>query len=118
MPIFLAFAFLLQTFSYLIIYADYEINKNYIAKNLCENKDRPELKCEGKCQLCKKMKTEDTKQNKGLPSTKTVKFTLLYSIRGGFSQTAALSASPSLSSVYRAGISSVHTSAVFHPPLG
>ena len=27
----------------------YEVNKDYIAKNLCINRNKPELKCCGKC---------------------------------------------------------------------
>lgn len=36
-----------------LIYAYYAINKDYIKKQLCENKDQPELKCDGKCHLKK-----------------------------------------------------------------
>lgn len=50
-----------QTFSRNILVLDYQCNKNYIAANLCENKDKPGMKCEGKCYLCKKIKTEDKK---------------------------------------------------------
>jgi hypothetical protein len=34
----------------------YELNKNYIAKNLCENRDKPAMKCCGKCYLRKQLK--------------------------------------------------------------
>lgn len=30
---------------------DYVLNYDYIAKELCENKTKPELKCNGKCHL-------------------------------------------------------------------
>ena len=30
---------------------DYIINYDYIANELCENKAKPELKCNGKCHL-------------------------------------------------------------------
>lgn len=40
---------------------DFLINQNYIAKNLCENRDKPQLHCNGKCQLCKKLTQEDNK---------------------------------------------------------
>lgn len=36
-----------------LIYAYYAINKDYIKKQLCENKDQPALKCDGKCHLKK-----------------------------------------------------------------
>jgi hypothetical protein len=35
--------------------ADYIINYDYISKVLCENKAKPELKCNGKCQLMKEL---------------------------------------------------------------
>ncbi|WP_396195675.1 hypothetical protein [Flavobacterium sp.] len=34
---------------------DYVVNYDYIAKVLCENKAKPELKCNGKCQLMKEL---------------------------------------------------------------
>lgn len=34
---------------------DYVINYNYISKELCENKAKPELKCNGKCHLMKEL---------------------------------------------------------------
>lgn len=36
-------------------YLDYLINKEYIAENLCENKEKPELQCNGKCHLKKEV---------------------------------------------------------------
>lgn len=42
----------------------FELNKRYIAENLCENRAKPELKCNGKCFLQKKLKeTEDSEKN-------------------------------------------------------
>ncbi|HLO74678.1 MAG TPA: hypothetical protein VK164_12130 [Flavobacterium sp.] len=34
---------------------DYVVNYDYISKELCENKAKPELKCNGKCQLMKEL---------------------------------------------------------------
>ena len=48
-----------QAFSKWMIVIEYELNKEYIAANLCENKERPILKCKGKCQMAKKMAAED-----------------------------------------------------------
>ncbi len=50
-----------QTFSKCVIVLDYQWNKDYIAKYLCVNRDKPEMKCEGKCYLCKKLKKEAKK---------------------------------------------------------
>jgi hypothetical protein len=35
--------------------AGYKLNKAYIAQTLCENKNKPELQCEGKCHLAKEI---------------------------------------------------------------
>jgi len=48
-----------QTFSKWFIFLEFSLNKNYIAAKLCENRSRPVLKCNGKCQLMKKMKQEE-----------------------------------------------------------
>ena len=34
-------------------HAFYQLSQDYIVENLCENRDRPELKCNGKCFLMK-----------------------------------------------------------------
>lgn len=36
-------------------YLEYALNQAYIAANLCENQDRPEMKCNGHCYLMKKV---------------------------------------------------------------
>lgn len=39
-------------------FVEYAINYDYISKILCINKDKPELSCNGKCQLMKKLKQQ------------------------------------------------------------
>jgi hypothetical protein len=39
---------------------DYLINKDYIAKNLCINKDKPKSCCKGKCHMIKELKKTNT----------------------------------------------------------
>ena len=43
-------------FSRLFIYASFELNRNYIATKLCENRDKPWMHCNGKCYFIKKIK--------------------------------------------------------------
>jgi hypothetical protein len=57
--IFLA-AFLAQTFSRTFVIADYYTNTSKYAKN-CENKARPKMHCNGKCQMMKKLQQEEKK---------------------------------------------------------
>ena len=44
------------------VYVGFEFNKNYIAANLCENRDKPVMQCLGKCYLSKKLKQEAQKE--------------------------------------------------------
>lgn len=42
---------------------DYIINYDYISTHLCENIEKPELKCNGKCHLKKELASEAKKDN-------------------------------------------------------
>ena len=37
------------------VYLDFELRKEYIIKNLCENRFKPQLHCDGKCYLAKSL---------------------------------------------------------------
>ncbi|WP_109413901.1 hypothetical protein [Pararcticibacter amylolyticus] len=50
------------SFSRMLVYAAFELNRNYIASTLCENRERPWLHCDGKCYLAKKMKQVEEKE--------------------------------------------------------
>ncbi|MBL7719261.1 MAG: hypothetical protein JNL72_10535 [Flavipsychrobacter sp.] len=55
---------LLQCAAQLGIIGMYRLNKDYIARNLCENRNKPKLKCNGKCQLNKQLKKANEQQEK------------------------------------------------------
>lgn len=55
---------LLAQFSRVFVYAGFELNEQYIATVLCENKDKPQLHCNGKCYLAKKLKQAEEKEKK------------------------------------------------------
>jgi CarboxypepD_reg-like domain len=38
-----------------VVYLDFEMRKDYIIKNLCENRFKPQLNCNGQCYLAKKL---------------------------------------------------------------
>lgn len=56
----LILAFAAQTFNQLTIVVDYYANTAAYAKN-CENKAKPMLHCNGRCQMMKKLKQEENK---------------------------------------------------------
>ena len=59
-----------QAFSKWVMVLEYQWNKEYIAQNLCENKAKPKLRCEGKCQLAKRLAAEENDSSSQTPSVK------------------------------------------------
>lgn len=61
-------ALLLQTFYALSIVTFYYTNKGYVAAALCENKDKPQMRCQGKCFLKKELKQAENESGKSKKS--------------------------------------------------
>lgn len=61
-----------QTFSKWFVVLEYNLNKDFISKNLCVNKAKPKLHCNGKCQMMKKL-AEEEKQNSSNGNTIKIK---------------------------------------------
>jgi hypothetical protein len=70
--IILMFLFSVQTCSTWLWVLDYQLNKDYIAQNLCVNKAKPKLHCNGKCQLSKKLAEEHKNNTSGTASYKEI----------------------------------------------
>lgn len=49
------------TFSKVVIFLDFAVNKNYIATTLCENRNKPSCCCHGTCFLKKQLQKEEGK---------------------------------------------------------
>lgn len=47
-----------------VIFLDYELHKEYIIDNFCVNKNKPEMNCDGKCYLAKKLNEAREKEAK------------------------------------------------------
>lgn len=62
--ILLLFAISVQTFHKVLIVFEFYRNQDYIAKNLCENRDRPMLHCDGHCLLAKKLQAAEKKEQR------------------------------------------------------
>jgi len=53
-----------SSLSRFFVYAGFEMNQKYIASVLCENRNRPEMHCNGKCYLMKKLKQAEEKEKR------------------------------------------------------
>ena len=114
--IFLLFAFVAQTFSggFTVLY--YYGNTAAFAKN-CENKARPKMHCNGKCQMMKKMQQEE-KQDQQNPERKSVNKMDVLSSKSFFTSSAtALSILSSRAATVEQKYPLIHISySIFHPP--
>ncbi|RFS15025.1 hypothetical protein [Emticicia sp. C21] len=60
--LFLSLALVLKSFVVPLICLDYEIRKDFIIRNYCVNKNKPEMHCDGKCFLAKRIKAQTEKE--------------------------------------------------------
>jgi hypothetical protein len=115
-PIFIIFLFT-QSFSKWLIVAEFRLNQDYIAKNLCINRNKPKMHCNGKCQLMKKLAAEE-EQNTSGNNSQTVKITsgLFMQKAPVIALVALLPDPPSYGRVFLIQNSSSPKRSVFHPP--
>lgn len=67
---FLLLTWLCQVGDRYVVMLEFYLNQSYIAENLCENRTRPQLNCNGNCVLSKKLAEEQKKQQE-VPAKKT-----------------------------------------------
>lgn len=67
-----------QTFSKWFVVLEYDLNKGFISKNLCINKARPKLHCNGKCQMMKKLAEEEKQNSSNNNTTRTKIYELVF----------------------------------------
>jgi hypothetical protein len=61
--IFFAFLYFTALVQAYLPFINYSVNKDYIAKVLCVNKDKPMMHCNGKCHLKKQLNKEEKRDN-------------------------------------------------------
>lgn len=113
----LTLAFLVQIMGSSLIVLNYEVNTSYIIENFCENTDKPEMHCDGKCHLTKQIQ-EDTEQKSEAPAAESEIMTFVLSIEEtavfefGFLESRLAKAN----SLYLEGNYSNPLQSIFHPP--
>jgi hypothetical protein len=81
---FILIAFLGQTFSKNLIEADYYFFSTFSYAKNCENKAKPQMHCNGKCQMMKKIKQEEKKNAQAPEQNKQSKNEIPLSSRSFF----------------------------------
>ena len=100
---------------------DYIVNYDYISKVLCENKAKPQLKCNGKCHLMKELAkaSEDEKpinSDKKDNSKHEIEVLFYQDITSLVDTKIAVSTSNETSNNYTNLYCFLNTTTTFHPP--
>ena len=74
----LAILIVVLSFKDVFVFADFYWNQDFIAKTLCINKDKPEMKCNGKCHLSKVIKEIQDQEDKSPDSKEENRFSTVY----------------------------------------
>jgi hypothetical protein len=107
----------LQTFSKWALILEYQVNKDFIAKNLCENRDNIISCCAGKCYLNKKLaKDESPQPAPGRSAQKEESPLQLFLLFGALSDSRPTMASPVHSTRWLPAYSQEHILSFFQPP--
>jgi hypothetical protein len=114
--LFLLFAFAALTFDQAVIVFNFYIHRSYIAATQCENRDRPILHCGGKCQLIKKLKQEEKKDQQN-PERKIENKNEVVSSKSFFTSALLTSAISHPCHIISSDSGTIDRSfVVFHPP--
>ena len=107
---------IVHTFSQVVIVGQFFINQDFIAAELCENKDAPELECNGKCYLKKELKKDEERKTDEKTGTKVE--VLLFSENSSFQLEVPIifQIEKTEASEYTDRLLTGHNMDVFHPP--
>ncbi len=111
-------AFIAGNFSRNLIIADYYTHTASYEKN-CENKSKPQLKCHGKCQMMKRLKAEEKKDQENPERKAENKNEPVVSFHSSVIPFAVVSRScESIKHYisYKEGVTLHRSLSVFHPP--
>jgi hypothetical protein len=105
-----------QSFTRSILIADYLVNIETYQKN-CENKAKPMLHCNGKCQMFKKIKKQEGNNQNSMPIPKFNQEELVLSSKSFFpSIEQAILLNQLVYSYYKGTNPSNYQGSIFHPP--
>ena len=97
-------------------FVEYAINYDYISKVLCINKDKPEMRCKGTCQLMQKLQQQEDEDYNALRihmEEYPIGFVKLLSINCISTTDVVILAHPDYQNTY----TFLYSFTAFHPPL-
>ena len=108
--------FLLHTLSKVFVHAEYLLHRDFIAKNLCENRDDARLHCNGQCHLRKQLEKQDEKEQTPVSPGDEKREIQLFSQQVECPNIFSGVIVHMVSQYYVTSLSEEHLHAVFHPP--
>ncbi|WP_445718125.1 hypothetical protein [Flavobacterium sp.] len=105
-----------------IPFLEYIVNYDYIVKELCENKEKPELKCNGKCHLKKELaKTAEEDKNTSSSDKKQnvkqeIEVLFYEDLKSLTSNKGVVFTTNKINSVYQNLYALTAIQSIFHPP--
>ena len=108
---------LVYTFSQSVIVTDYLINIEYITKVFCVNKEKPQMKCNGKCHLAKELQKDEEKKSKNFE--KSIEISLICETNNTkiVGEKIDLPLSQKDMFIYLEPLAFEFNSTIFHPPI-
>lgn len=108
----------IQSFNKLGVILAFKLNQDYIATALCENKDKPEMHCNGRCVLAKKLKqAEQNEEKQRLEIQKKANVLFFYKMsRLEFSESLIDTTRPNFNAFYLSFKTAVFINDIFKPP--
>jgi hypothetical protein len=107
-----------QTFNHWFMVMGFRLNQDYIAKNICENRFRPKMNCNGNCVLMKKLRQQEKEEQNSPVTVKLELSTIIISSRSFFANTDFTSVfiAKSYLPLLNTGKPVDRTASIFHPP--
>ncbi|MBA5793861.1 hypothetical protein H1R17_06870 [Flavobacterium sp. xlx-214] len=100
---------------------EYVVNYDYIVNELCVNRDKPELECNGKCHLAKQMTkasdTDDANDGKPVFSVESAFAFFHEPLLFSFEPVSGVSLKQKINDTYQSTYSYLGMYGVFHPPV-
>jgi len=97
---------------------NFVLNYEYITQNLCENRDRPELSCHGKCYLAKEIsKTEKQQRTDNTSKISSLDVFIVKDMMDAALELPSVNPDQMQFSRYRNHYRSDFNAEIFHPPL-
>ncbi|GAB5476083.1 MAG: hypothetical protein Mars2KO_41820 [Maribacter sp.] len=99
------------------VWIDFLANNDYIKEVLCINKERPKLRCQGKCYLVQQLQEQQSQQEQELPQLVHSKYEfVLFGSRESELKCNNIAYSQDNFAALKSGYSLLKTWDIFHPP--